>query len=83
MKQAVNFRLSQQSILTLTTLANTLDLTRTQIIERALLRYYERKLKQKPSPLLALAGSINDDDTKSMLKCIKNDRVNKSADTKL
>ena len=83
MKQAVNFRLTQQSILTLSTLANKLNMTRTEIIERALMRYYQRKLKQKPSPLLSLAGSINDDDSKSMLKSIKQDKINKTDDTKL
>jgi len=83
MKQAVNFRLNQQSILTLVELANILNLTRTEIIERALMRYYERKLKKKLSPLLSLAGSIRDDDAESMLSCIRKDKVNKSGHTKL
>ncbi len=80
MKQAVNFRLNQQSILTLVELANTLNLSRTEIVERALMRYYERKLRKKLSPLLSLAGSIGDNDTKSMLSSIRKDKVNKSVD---
>ncbi len=83
MKQAMNFRLSPKSVMTLTTLAENLHMTRTEVIEHALMRYYEGKLHQKASPLLSLFGSISDNDAKAMLKSIKEGRVNKSSNTKL
>lgn len=83
MKQAVNFRLDQQSIHMLSLLSDELNLTRTEIIERALLRYYERKHKKKLSPLSKLAGSINDEDSKAMLDSINEDKMNKSDDIEL
>lgn len=83
MKQAMNFRLSAQSVLTLTALAEDLHITRTEVIEQAIMRLYEKKRHQKPSPLLSLFGSISDDDAESMLKSLKEDRRNKSGDIKL
>ncbi len=83
MKHAMNFRLSAQSVLTLTALAEDLHVTKTEVIEQALMRLYEKRRHQKPSPLLSLFGSINDEDAKSILNSIKEDRRNKSGDMKL
>lgn len=75
MKQAANFRLSKQSLLKLNALVTDLKMTPADIIEQALKHYYERKYEQKFSPLLSLAGSINDADCNQMLDCVRKDKV--------
>lgn len=79
----MNFRLSPESVLTLTALAEDLHVTRTEVIEQALMRLYEKRRRQKPSPLLSLFGSISDDDAQAILKSIKADKRTKSGDIKL
>ena len=83
MKQAVNFRLNKQAILTLSQLMSMLELSKTEIIERDIMRYNERKTNESASPLHALAGSMSDKDSEAMLKSIDEDKVNKNDDLKL
>lgn len=66
MKRTVNFRLSNQATTILSLLSDSLELSKTEIVERALLRYFE----SNQSPISQFAGILNNDDADAMLKSI-------------
>jgi len=76
MKRAVNFRLNQEAIKILLVLNQQLHLSKTEILERALYRYAERKLKTKVG-LLKYAGTLDHEQADKMLVDIKQSRVSK------
>ncbi len=67
MKQAINFRLSKHSIMVLSLLAQSLELTKTEIMERALQAFFEKESVAEHSPLMAFAGILNKKDADDML----------------
>ena len=83
MKQAMNFRLSQQANTVLSELTNRLQLSKTEIIERALMRYYERKKKQAVSPLMEFAGILSSKEADFLLESIHESRLSKEDDIEL
>lgn len=83
MKQSVNFRLSEQSITVLSLLSESLELSKTEIVERALQRYFEKKKAEAHSPLMQFAGILNDDDANEMLDSIYSSRIDTEEDIDL
>lgn len=75
MKQAINFRLSKQAITVLSLLAESLELSKTEILERALQSYFELHNAEQHSPLMAFAGILSNEDADDMLKSIYNSRI--------
>lgn len=69
MKQLVNFRFDQDVLSSLKALEGMLHQSKTQIVEEAILRYADEK-KVRRSKLLALAGSLSNDEANTMLKVI-------------
>jgi len=70
MKRAVNLRLDESIIVTLNQLANELDITKTQVIEKALKFFQKTKQKQK-NDLLQFAGILKNNEANKMLKDIQ------------
>lgn len=83
MKQPRNFRLSKQANTVLNNLASQLQLSKTEIVERALLRYYERKKNEPISPLMEFAGILSESDADDMLSSIHENRQSKDDDIEL
>lgn len=75
MKQAINFRLSKHSITVLSSLAESLDLSKTEIMERALQAYFEIESAQRHSPLMEFAGILSNEDADVMLESIYSSRI--------
>ncbi len=67
MKQPVNFRLSQGSIVTLEALTAALGISKTEIVEEAIGLYAREKAGGK-HPLLEFAGILGEDDAAAMLR---------------
>ena len=76
MKQAVNFRLSNQSLAALSILEEKLHISRTAIIEEAVKAYAKSKITNK-NPLLAFAGVLNKQQAEDMLHIIKANKHDK------
>ncbi len=76
MKQAINFRLSKHSITVLSLLSESLELSKTEIVERALQHYLDTQSAEEHSPLMAFAGILSDDDADDMLDAIYSNRIN-------
>lgn len=83
MKQAINFRLSKQTITILSLLSESLKLSKTEIVERALQHYFDIQSVDEHSPLMAFAGIISDDDADGMLDAIYSSRINTDKDIDL
>ena len=77
MKQPMNFRLSNQANTVLTDLSNALQLSKTEIVERALMRYYKIKKKTPVSPLMQFAGTLSSDEADELLTSIHENRLSK------
>ncbi len=82
MKQAMNFRLTPQTILTLSTLEKKMHLSKTTIVEQAVRYYAKNKITKKPY-LLDYAGILNEKEAEKMLAIIKSSRQNKDLETEL
>ena len=82
MKKAVNFRLHQETILMLSTLESSLQMSRTAIVEAAIECYAKKKLKKQAS-LMSLAGSLPSDDADELLKLAKSSKKNKKLQSDL
>lgn len=76
MKQLVNFRFNQDVLLSLKALEDMLHQSKTQIVEEAILRYADEK-KLRRSKLLALAGSMSDEEAVAMLGAIRESKTRK------
>ena len=73
MKQAVNFRLSRQSIATLAMLEKKLHTSKTAIIEQALQNYAKKKIANQDT-LMSYAGILSEHEADDMLHIIKSSR---------
>lgn len=82
MKQAVNFRLSNKAITTLSFLEERLHTSKTAIIENAIQVYAKSKELSK-NPLIKYAGILSEDEGHAILKTIKDSRHNKNFSAKL
>ena len=74
MKRAVNLRLEESIILTLNQLANELNTTKTEIIERAL-KLFAKRNQQKQNDLLQFAGILKNNEANNLLNDIKNNNI--------
>jgi hypothetical protein len=81
MKQPTNFRLSKQAIFVLFSLAKLLHISKTKVIEQALLNYAEKNMPTK-SILLKYAGVLKKEDAEEILQYIS-DRHDKDIDIEL
>lgn len=75
MKQAMNFRLSTQVISVLLVLENNLHLSKTKIVENALLAYANKLPTQQP--LLKHAGVMSETNAEDILKTVRTNKHNK------
>lgn len=82
MKQAVNFRFTPKTIAIIHQLEEQLHLSKTAVLEQALLYFAKKQLALKNDSLLQFAGIISKEDADSMLQAIK-DRKNKNKDIEL
>ncbi len=82
MKQAVNFRLDESILTTITVLANDLHTTKTDIIEKAVAQFAASTANRR-NALMQFAGSLNANDADSMLSAIQSDKNSKDIDLHL
>lgn len=83
MRQAMNFRFTPETILTLTKLEKELHTSKTAVLEQALYYFAKKnKLRTIQQPLLQFAGKISARDANDMLKTVTS-RKNKKKDFKL
>lgn len=83
MKQAMNFRLSRHSITVLSLLSESLELSKTDILERALQTYFEITRAERHSPLMEFAGILSNKDADDMLEAIYTSRIDSDKDVDL
>lgn len=82
MKQAMNFRFTPQTISLLHQLEEELHLSKTAVLEQALISLAKKKLSAAPNPLLSFAGKMSEKDADSLLDSISSSRKNKTKETK-
>jgi len=82
MKRAVNLRLEESIILTLNQLANELNTTKTEVIEKAL-KLFAKKNKQKQNDLLQFAGILKNNEANNLLRDIQNNKNSKEFELNL
>ena len=73
MKKAVNIRLDERIVFTLNQLSKELNITKTEIIEKAIEMFSENRLKKKEK-LLEFVGILKNKEAENMLKEIKNSK---------
>jgi predicted transcriptional regulator len=76
MKRAVNLRLDESIIITLNQLANELNTTKTEVVEKALKLFSKTKQKEK-NDLLEFAGILKNIEANKLLNDIQNNKYNK------
>ena len=76
MKQAMNFRLNPHTLNALRALEHLLHLTKTKIVEDAILRYAEEKNCRR-SQFFSLAGSLSDEEADDLLRSIQQSKTRK------
>ncbi|MBI5447858.1 MAG: hypothetical protein HY939_03925 [Gammaproteobacteria bacterium] len=79
MKHALNFRLNEQTVVSLSILQKKLHCSKTAIIERAVQAYVKQVLPRQQK-LLAFSGVLNEHDANSMLELIDASKNNKEMD---
>ena len=82
MKRAVNLRLDESMIYTLNKLANELNTTKTEIVEKALNLFYKTKQKEENN-LLKFAGILKSNEADKLLNEIKNNKNSKEFEINL
>lgn len=82
MKQAVNFRLNQSTLIALAMLEKALHTSKTAIVEKAI-KSLAKKEFAKQHTLLKFAGCLADIDADQMIANIKDSRKNKDLNYKL
>ena len=82
MKRAVNIRLDEQIICMLNQLAEELETTKTEIVERAI-ELFSKENKIEQNNLLQFAGIIKPSEADAMLRAIREDKNSKDVDFKL
>jgi len=76
MKRAMNFRLDQQTITTISILEDELSASKTAIVEKAIAHYAKHKLT-KQAAYMQHAGCLNEEESQQMIKAIKRGHKNK------
>ena len=82
MKQAANFRLDTQTLTTLTVLAQDLQTSKTDIIEKAVMQFAAARVERR-NTLLQLAGTLDDAEANTILNAIQADKSAKDIDLPL
>ena len=82
MRKTVSFRFEKNTLLILASLEEALRTSKTDIIEKAVVFYAAKKLKQN-NALMRHAGALSNEDADDMLFTIKKDRKNKKIKGKL
>ena len=82
MKKSVCFRLDEKTIGIISNLSKKLNITMTEVVERALEEYMKKFSKEK-NELLKYAGTLSSEEANEMLKAIEEGRVNKELEYKL
>ncbi len=82
MKQAVNFRLEGATIVKIRTLAREFQVTKTELVERAIL-FFGEEMSGRRSQILRHAGVLSDDEAEGMLKNIRESRQGKDLEIDL
>ncbi len=82
MKQALNFRLNEQTVATLSVLQKKLHCSKTEVVEKAIEAYLKKELPRHKK-ILAFAGVLNNDEATLMLEAIKTAKNNKDMDFEL
>ena len=82
MKRAVNLRLEESIIFTLNQLANEFNTSKTDIVEKALKFFANKKQKEKNS-LLKFAGILKNSDAKKLLNDIELNKNSKDFELNL
>ncbi len=82
MKRAVNIRLEESVILTLNKLADELNTTKTDIVEKAI-KLFSKTKQKKQNNLLEFAGILKSSEADKMLNSIKNDKNSKDFELSL
>jgi hypothetical protein len=76
MKQAVNFRLSNQAMTALSRLEDKMHISKTVIVEEAL-QLYAKKILFPQGKLFEFAGILSDKEADMLLDVIKSNKINK------
>ena len=76
MKRAVNLRLDENMVITLNRLAEELNTTKTEVIERALQLFSKTRLKEQ-NDLLQYAGVLQESEAEHLLNAVKTDKKSK------
>ena len=76
MKRAVNLRLDENMVITLNRLAEELNTTKTEVIERALQLFSKTRLKEQ-NDLLQYAGVLKGSEADRLLDALKEDKNRK------
>ena len=76
MKRAVNLRLEESIILTLNQLADDLNTTKTEVIEKALMFFSKTKQKEQDN-LLQFAGILKNNEANNLLEDIQKNKNSK------
>ena len=82
MKRAVNLRLEESIILTLNQLANELNTSKTEVIEKALKLFSKTKQKEQNN-LLQFAGILKNNEANNLFDIIQSDKNNKDFELNL
>ncbi len=82
MKRAVNLRLEESMILTLNQLADELNTTKTDIVEKAI-KLFSKNKQKKQNDLLEFAGILKNNEANNLLENIKNDKNSKDFELSL
>jgi predicted transcriptional regulator len=82
MKKPVNLRLDENIIVTLNQLANELNTTKTEVVERALKLFSKTKQKER-NQLLEFAGILKNHEANKMLNDIQTNKNSKDFEINL
>ena len=82
MKRAVNLRLEESIILTLNQLADELNTTKTEVVEKALKLFSKTKQKEQNS-LLQFAGILKNNEANNLLNDIQDNKNSKEFELNL
>ena len=82
MKRAVNVRLEESIIVTLNQLADELNTTKTDVIEKAL-KLFSKKNQKKQNDLLKFAGILKNNEANNLLNDIQNNKNSKEFELNL
>ncbi len=82
MKRAVNLRLDESVIFTLNQLANELNTTKTDVVEKAL-KLFSKTTQKEKNELLQFAGILKNSEANKLLDDIQNSKDSKDFELKL